>query len=230
VKIGALFDWDGVVIDSSKAHEQSWELLAEEEGKPLPEGHFKAGFGRKNQYIIPNILQWTIDAEEIERLGDRKEALYRVIVAEKGVDLIPGIEAFLESLDESGIRCAVGSSTPRKNVETIIEMLNLGSYFQAIVCAEDVRQGKPHPEVFLTVAARLNREPQNCAVFEDAVFGLQAAKAGGMKAIALSSTHSLDVMNACETDLILENFLNFNSNELVKIFEPQIDTDLPLLI
>jgi beta-phosphoglucomutase-like phosphatase (HAD superfamily) len=61
MEIGALFDWDGVVIDSSKCHEASWDLLADEVGKPLPEGHFKKGFGRKNQVIIPEILQWTED-------------------------------------------------------------------------------------------------------------------------------------------------------------------------
>ena len=156
MKLGALFDWDGVVIDSSKAHEESWDLLGEEVGKPLPEGHFKKGFGRKNQVIIPEILGWTEDAEEIERLGDRKEELYREIVAEKGVDRIPGIEAFLERLNAAGIGCAVGSSTPRKNVETILEMEGFGHFFQAIVCAEDVKNGKPNPEVFLTGASSLD--------------------------------------------------------------------------
>ena len=129
MKLGALFDWDGVVIDSSKAHEESWDLLGDEVGKPLPEGHFKKGFGRKNQVIIPEILGWTEDAEEIERLGDRKEELYREIVAEKGVERIPGIEAFLERLNAAGIGCAVGSSTPRKNVETILEMEGFGHFF-----------------------------------------------------------------------------------------------------
>jgi len=218
VKIGALFDWDGVVIDSSKAHEESWELLAEEEGKSLSTDHFRRGFGRKNQYIIPEILQWTEDPEVIERLGDRKEVLYRSIAAERGIDLIPGIEEFLQSLKEMGITCAIGSSTPRKNVETILETMDFGNCFQAIVCAEDVTQGKPHPEVFLTGATRLNREPQNCIVFEDAVFGLRAAKASGMKAIAISTTNSVDVLNACEPELILENFLNFTADDLGKLF------------
>lgn len=211
MKLGALFDWDGVVIDSSRAHEESWDLLGEEVGKPLPEGHFKKGFGRKNQVIIPEILGWTTDTVEIERLGNRKEELYREIVAEQGVDRIQGIEAFLQGLNAAGIGCAVGSSTPRKNVETILEMVGFGPYFQAIVCAEDVTHGKPNPEVFLTGAARLGVEPANCAVFEDAYAGLQAAKAGGMKAIALSTTHSLSALAPYEPDLILPNFLEFDA-------------------
>jgi HAD superfamily hydrolase (TIGR01509 family) len=218
MELGALFDWDGVVIDSSKAHEQSWDLLGAEVGKPLPEGHFKKGFGRKNQVIIPEILQWTEDPEEIEQLGYRKEELYREIVAEKGVDRIPGIEAFLNGLNEAGILCAVGSSTPRKNVETILEMVGFGPYFQAVVCAEDVSHGKPHPEVFLTGAARLVREPGNCVVFEDAYAGLQAARAGGMKAVALSTTHPASALEKESPDLILENFLEFGAEELRGLF------------
>ncbi|MDG2170697.1 MAG: HAD family phosphatase [Opitutales bacterium] len=218
MKLGALFDWDGVVIDSSKAHEESWDLLGYEVGKPLPEGHFKKGFGRKNQVIIPEILEWTHDPEETERLGNRKEELYRDIVAEKGVDRIPGIEAFLQSLKEAGIGCAVGSSTPRKNVETVLEMVGFGPYFQAIVCAEDVTQGKPNPEVFLTGASKLALEAGNCAVFEDAYAGLQAAKAGGMKAIALATTHPAEELKDESPDLILENFLGFDAEKFSHLF------------
>ena len=218
MELGALFDWDGVVIDSSKAHEVSWNLLAEEVGKPLPEGHFEKSFGRKNQMIIPEILQWTNDVEEIDRLGYRKEELYREIVAEKGVELIPGIEAFLQSLNEAGILCAVGSSTPRKNLETILKMLEYGSYFQAVVCAEDVSHGKPHPEVFLTAAARLCCEPGNCAVFEDAYVGLQAANAGGMKSVALSTTHPASDLEPYDPDLILENFFGFDAEGFRELF------------
>ena len=217
MKLGALFDWDGVVIDSSKAHEESWDMLGAEENKPLPEGHFKKGFGRKNQVIIPEILGWTEDPEEIEQLGNRKEELYREIVAEKGVDRIPGIEAFLQNLKEAGIGCAVGSSTPRKNVETILEMVGFGPYFQAIVCAEDVTRGKPNPEVFLTGAARLGLEPTNCAVFEDAYAGLEAAKAGRMKAIALSTTHPASALEPYEPDLILADFLEFDAKRFIEV-------------
>jgi beta-phosphoglucomutase-like phosphatase (HAD superfamily) len=67
MQLGALFDWDGVVIDSSRQHEESWELLAAELGKPLPDDHFLRGFGMKNQVIIPEILGWTRDADEIHR-------------------------------------------------------------------------------------------------------------------------------------------------------------------
>ena len=73
----AVFDWDGVVIDSSVAHERSWDALAKEENLPLPADHFVRGFGRKNEWIIPQLLGWTAEATEVNRLSLRKEALYR---------------------------------------------------------------------------------------------------------------------------------------------------------
>jgi len=87
----AVFDWDGVVIDSSVAHERSWEALAKEEGLPLPADHFKRGFGKRNELIIPDILGWTREPAEVKRLSNRKEALYRDIARTGHVRLLPGV-------------------------------------------------------------------------------------------------------------------------------------------
>ena len=98
--LGVIFDWDGVVIDSSRQHEESWELLAEEESLPLFDGHFKIGFGKRNELIIRTILEWASDPEEIARLGDRKEVLYREILQRDGIALLPGVGEFVKSLQE----------------------------------------------------------------------------------------------------------------------------------
>ena len=175
---GAIFDWDGVIIDSSRHHEESWERLAREEEKVLPEGHFKAGFGRKNQFIIPEILGWTRDDQEIDRISLRKEALYREVVREWGLEPLPGVKTWLERLREAGVPCAIGSSTHRPNIDLSLSILGLSPYFSAIVTAEDVTLGKPDPQVFLVAASRIQRSPERCVVFEDAFVGIEAAKAG----------------------------------------------------
>ncbi len=187
----AIFDWDGVVVDSSQAHKASWERLAEERGLPLPENHFALGFGRKNQTIIPEIYKWSQDAAEIEELGNRKEALYREILAESGLDALPGALELFQDLKEAGIPMAVGTSTPRKNVDTVIRMIGADGFFDAIISAEDVSKGKPDPEVFLKAADALGAAPGDCVVFEDALYGIQAALSGGMKAVALTTTHRI---------------------------------------
>jgi beta-phosphoglucomutase family hydrolase len=187
--LAALFDWDGVIADSSRAHETSWELLGTETGRPLPPGHFKASFGRKNEEIIPEILRWDVSPEEVVWLGRRKEQLYRRVLREHGIAPLPGVREFLFRLRAEAIPCAVGSSTERLNIDTILGLIGLGEFFQTIVAADDVTRGKPDPQVFLLGAERLGVQPRNCIVFEDAFVGLQAARAGGMKAVAVATTH-----------------------------------------
>jgi HAD superfamily hydrolase (TIGR01509 family) len=187
--LGAIFDWDGVVIDSSRHHEESWNRLAAEEKRALPEGHFLKGFGMKNEAIIPAILDWTHDEAEIRRLSLRKEVLYREIIREWGIDPLPGVRPFLERLEAADIPRVIGSSTHRLNITTSLEILGLSRFFAAIVSAEDVTLGKPDPQVFLLAAGKLNRAPSRCFVLEDAPMGIDAALAGGMKAIGVAGTH-----------------------------------------
>jgi beta-phosphoglucomutase family hydrolase len=194
----ALFDWDGVIIDSSSHHEESWERLAAEERKPLPPDHFRQGFGRKNEFIIPEILNWTSDLTEIRRLSLRKEALYRVVVAERGVEPLPGVRTWLQRLRDAGVPCAIGSSTHRANIDLSLGLIGIAEYFSAIVTAEDVKQGKPDPEVFLTAAARLGQPASRSIVFEDALVGIAAAHAGGMKVVAVATTHPPEELTAAD--------------------------------
>jgi len=186
---GAIFDWDGVIIDSSHHHEKSWELLAREENLPLPPDAFRLGFGRKNQIIIPEIYRWSNDPAEIERLGQRKEEIYRELMAKDTLEPLPGVREWLGKLRAAGIPCAVGSSTPRANLDAAMSRLGISEYFDTIVSAEDVTLGKPNPEVFLKAAARIHRSPECCVVFEDALAGIAAARAGGMRVIGIATTH-----------------------------------------
>lgn len=198
--LGAIFDWDGVVIDSSRHHEESWNRLAREESRQLPAGHFLKGFGMKNEAIIPGILGWTKDESEIRRLSLRKEVLYREIIREWGIEPLPGVRPFLESLAAAGIPRVIGSSTHRLNITTSLELLGMAGFFtrnepcDLIVSAEDVKHGKPDPEVFLLAAGRIGVKPSRCVVFEDAPMGIEAALAGGMQAIGVASTHGAGVL------------------------------------
>lgn len=184
-----IFDWDGVIIDSSRQHEESWERLSAEENKPLPPDHFKVGFGKKNEWIIPNLLRWTNNPAEVRRLSLRKEALYREIVVERGLSALPGVHEFLKRLKQSGVPTCIGSSTHRENITTILGVLGFEGLFGGMVTSEDVIHGKPDPAVFLKAAAKTARLPQRCIVFEDALAGIQAARAGGMKVVGVATTH-----------------------------------------
>lgn len=198
--VGFIFDWDGVIIDSHAQHEESWQRLFDELGRPMPEGFFKRTFGMRNQQIIPMCFDF-VQAEDhagIARLGDRKEELYREILKRDGIEPLPGVMALLEELRRHGIPASVGSSTPRLNIETIMAMTGLGEFFQAITSAEDVTAGKPDPQVFLKAAEKIQREPARCIVFEDAHVGIEAGKRAGMKVVAVATTHPLESLHGAD--------------------------------
>src|SRR5581483_1104026 len=106
--------------------------------------------------------------------------------ARQGVALLPGVRPLLEKLHASGFKQAIGSSAPRPNLDLILKLTQTQVLFQAVVSMEDTQRGKPDTQVFLMAAQKLGTEPRRCLVIEDAVVGVQAAKAGGMKCIAVS--------------------------------------------
>ena len=214
--MGAIFDWDGVVIDSSSHHEESWERLAAETGFALPPDHFKKGFGMKNAFIIPKLLKWTEAPDDVLRLSLRKEELYRDVVVERGIAPLPGVTGWLDELRRYGIPCAIGSSTERLNIDTILRVLGIGHYFSAIVSADDVSHGKPDPEVFLTAAQRIEREPARCVVFEDALVGIEAAHRGGMKVIGVATTNPIELIGTA--DLAVRRLDELSIDKLAALF------------
>ena len=199
-----IFDFDGVVIDSHEAHGRSWFALAEELGHELSHETFVSTFGQRNESILP-FLGWAKEGEleRIQQLGDRKEDLYREILRAEGIEPLAGVVALLEDLKANGIPCAIGTSTPRANVECVLEITGIANYFTDIAASEDVSRGKPDPEVFLKAAAKLGINPAACVVIEDAQVGLRAARAAGMKALGVTTTHPADALAPEKPDRIV---------------------------
>ena len=187
--IGVIFDWDGVVINSANLHEKSWEILAEEIGFTLPPNHFSQGFGKRNETIIGKMFGWSEDHEEILRLGNRKEEIYRELGTKKGISLVPGSREFINMLDENSIPMAIGTSTERKNIDLAIEQNQMHDLFTGAVCSEDVTKGKPDPEVFLKAADLIGKPYQNCVVLEDSIHGIEAALAANMTPVGITTTN-----------------------------------------
>ena len=216
MKIGAIFDWDGVIIDSSRYHEKSWEILASEEGFSLPPGHFQKGFGMRNEMIIPQILHWTNDHTEIQRLSLRKEELYREIIGKEKLVPLPGVVEFLSVLKDLNIPCAIGSSTHRVNIQVALQQLGIGDFFDEIVCGEDVAEGKPDPQIFLLAAQKINCSPKQCVVFEDAPAGIAAAHNGGMKVVGIATTRPANMLKGA--DIVVQSLDEMNYSMLKEFF------------
>ena len=218
-KLGVLFDWDGVIIDSHDQHRLAFYQVAAELGKPFSDELFAKCFGLRNQSILGPLLGW-VDPEDtarISELADHKERIYRDILKQTGIDPLPGVVDLLEELAAHAVPCSVGSSTPFENIRTIMEITGLGRYFAAVTASEDVRNGKPDPEVFLLAASRIDREPAHCVVFEDAHAGLQAARSGGMKAIGVATTHPPESL-AHLADLVVGRLTEVNLERIRQLW------------
>lgn len=216
-KIGAIFDWDGVVVDSCKEHLDSWRMLAEAHGHTIPENFMLDTFGKRNVEIIPDILKWTSDPSEVQKMSDEKEVYYRKIVADRGIPTVEGVREFLAKLRDAGVPCAIGSSTPRENLEQALEKLGLSEYFAAAATMEDVARGKPAPDVFLCAAEKIGVPPRKCVVFEDSEAGIDAAIAARMKSVAVATTHPADFWESRFTgfpDIIIENFTPLSVSDI----------------
>jgi len=186
--LAVIFDMDGVLVDSYRAHLQSWQFMADELGKGLTEAQFVATFGRTSREIIAE--HWGADfltREEIADFDRRKEALYRQLVIQD-FPVMDGAIELIGDLHAAGFRLAVGSSGPPENVALAVERLDAARFFDVLVTGKDVHRGKPDPQVFLVAAERLGVPPADCAVVEDAPVGILAANAAKMASIALVST------------------------------------------
>lgn len=186
---GALFDWDGVLVDSKALHQAAWDQVAKEFGYPHGPDDFRRHFGSQNRRAISEILRWTSDRAMVERISVRKEIIYRERLGTSDI-WMPGSSAFVDLLAARGVPCAVVSSSPRENIDVVLGQGGMRAKFQVVITAEDTRLGKPHPEGFLLGAARLSLPAERCVVFEDAPAGIQAGIAGGMRVVALSTTHA----------------------------------------
>jgi HAD superfamily hydrolase (TIGR01509 family) len=205
-----LFDLDGVIVDSREHHLAAWMAFAREYAPTAPADYFHRTFGLRNDAIIGGLLEG-IDRKTLATLAARKEELFRS-AARGNLVLLPGVHELLAFLDDQSVPRAIVTSTPRANLDMVLESLGISHSFGALVAEEDAVKGKPDPEGFLVAARRLRAEPSNCVVIEDAPAGLQAAKSAGMRAIGVTTTHSApDLVDA---DLVVASL----SEEIVRTF------------
>ena len=184
----AIFDMDGVLVDTYHAHYRSWLEMAEPEGLHFSEAQFAPTFGRTSREIIEHF--WgrnRYDQDQIAALDARKEAAFRRLI-EADFPAMPGVDELLKRLHQAGFKLAIGSSGPPENVELVLQKLGSSRLFEAVVTGRDVTRGKPDPQVFLLAAQRLGLPPGRCAVIEDAPAGIAAAQAAGMASVGLLST------------------------------------------
>ncbi len=210
----AIFDHDGVLVDSLEHHQHAWLELGGRTGLPITDAFIRETFGMTNPSIFARLLGRELDAETLARYSDMKEECYRE-VARGNIVLLPGIKDLLDGLTERAVRLAIGSSGVLPNLLLTVESCGLDGRFAAIASLEDITRGKPDPEVFLVAARKAGVEPKHAVVFEDATFGIQAARAAGMYAVGVTTTNPAGVLHEAGADEVVETFEGYDVAALV---------------
>lgn len=189
---------DGTLVDNTPAHIRAFEIFCARYGVTDWRQKLNNVFGMGNDDILRLILPGSVIREKgLQALADEKEAIYRETYAPE-IEPVKGLVHLLERLRAAGVRCAVGSSGCKANVDFVLGRCGIASFFEAKISGDMVTRCKPDPEIYLKAAATLGLSPAACVVFEDARAGIESARrAGAGRIVALATTLSRD---ALETD------------------------------
>lgn len=208
MKKAALFDMDGTLVDNTLAHMRAFEIFCARYGVTGWKEKLSQAFGMGNDDIMRLIMPAELLRERgLASLAEEKEAIYREIYAPE-IHPVEGLVPLLESLRAAGVRCAVGSSGCRANVDFVLEKCRIGEFFDARISGDRVTRCKPDPEIYLTAAAALGVAPADCVVFEDAKAGIESARRTGVgRVVALATTLPREVLEReTDADVIGETF------------------------
>ena len=212
--MGVIFDLDGVVVDTGEFHKQAWFDLARKEGFKISEELFLNTFGMQNYQILPILAGRDVSAEMLKELSEWKESRYRDLIKGK-VKPMDGVLSLAADLKRHSFLLAVGTSTPRVNLDFILENLQVDGYFDACVAGEDAARGKPAPDTFLRAAAKLGLPPRCCVVVEDAIAGVDAGKSAGMAVVAVTSTRKRGQLR--RADVIVDSLAELKAEDFMRL-------------
>lgn len=199
-----IFDLDGTLIDNNAYHLKTWKVYLEKLNREISEEAYRKNInGRTNKDALEYIYNRKMTNEEAMVYALEKEALYREIYKDD-IKPVDGLLELLETLYQKEIPMAIATSGIQVNIDFMFQHIPIKQYFKEIVNSAHITKGKPDPEIYLKTASMLNIPVENCLVFEDAVVGLNAAHAAGMKVIAITTTQSAEELKNAE--MIIKDF------------------------
>lgn len=232
--MGALLEWEGVVVgDYSAEHKKAWLTLAEEEGKSPPLAFvLKKAEGMKSEQVIGEVLCWSRNPMEVRRLAQRKAELFQANLGSMEYQVNPGIVEFLKTMSTHDVPCAIATSAPASVVEKALADLGLEGYFTAVVTGDDVERHRPDPDGYMYAAMCVGRVPKRCIVVGNHNSCIEAAHYAGMKSIALANSKpayelaSADLVVRQLNELSLVNLKQlFRMEDLENMDEPEVELE-----
>ncbi len=211
-----IFDLDGVIVDSHRAHMRAWNKFLLSVGKSVTEAELEfVGDGRKKEDILRHFLG-DLDVREIHAHSHKKDLFFNEEV--KGVRTVAGIGELLNELNRAGLPAAVASSGGSERVHYILDLVGLRQYFATVVTGDEVVKGKPDPAIFCKAAERLRVAPRDSLAFEDSVSGVLAARAAGMKCLGIATPQRAQSLVRAGAQDVLIDFVGTSVNQIRQSF------------
>ena len=210
--IAVIFDSDGVVVDSEPFSLAAFRESMKEQNVDLTDEDVMANCGLTDADIVDYVYnKYHLKVDKV-LFHNRKHELYEQKVREGNLRTCDGINELLDKLQENNIPYALASSGSRKKIRFNLSRVNIFHRFPVIISGEDMERGKPHPDIFLAAAERLDIPPERCVVVEDSLNGVKAAHRAGMKCVALTGTFPFSALTAA--DFIVESLTNLRINTI----------------
>jgi beta-phosphoglucomutase family hydrolase len=199
-----IFDLDGTLVDNNAFHLQSWKQYIKNLGKEISEEEYNANInGRTNKDAAEYLFGKKMTKDEAMVYALEKEAVYRDMYAPH-IKPVKGLIEMLDVLKKLNIPMAIATSGIQVNIDFMFDHIPIREYFSVVVNSAHINKGKPDPEIYLKAAELLEVAPESCLVFEDAVVGINSAKAAGMRVVAISTTHPEEELSGA--DLIVNDY------------------------
>ena len=179
----AVFDMDGLMFDTERLVYENWQNMMDERGYEYDLDFFKTTVGKRKNEVQRLYFDRFGDDFPYWELADLGKARYVERVKAEGIPIKKGLIELLTFLKERGIKTALATSTSRQTAEFNLQISDTAGFFDSLVCGNDVKNGKPHPEVFLTAAQRLGEKSENCVAYEDSINGIISAHSAGMTTV-----------------------------------------------
>ena len=186
-----IFDMDGVIIDTEPIHHHAFFTQFAELGIPVTEAEYATFLGQSTRNVFQHLKAQYQLPQDVETLLKRKRELFnKAFDEDAGLDLLPGVRALIEDLQQHHVQLVVASSASKATITRVFDRFGLRPYFTHIVSGEDFERSKPDPAIFLRAAELAQTPVAECIVIEDSSNGMAAAKAAGIYCIGYASEHS----------------------------------------
>lgn len=212
---GAIFDLDGVIVNTVPLHFEAWKRMFSEYGKNFTFDDYKAKVDGIPRFDGARAILTDLSEEELQKAASKKQGYYLELVGKAGIEIYYSTLDLIKELKENAVKIAAASSS--RNCRFILEKTKLIELFGTIVGGGDFKKGKPDPEIFLLSASRLGLSPDEVIVFEDAILGVEAAKNGRMLCVGIAREGNTRLLK--KADIVVKDLSEIDYAKLKGLFK-----------